>query len=208
MRFLAPFLLALPFISWAQTDCTLELDKDSIQVFTCPRADSRYKTVKSTFTVNAALGELASAILDIGRYGEWQYKTQSVKVLKQVSEREVVCYTRVEAPVLTQDRDFVIRLTVDPDPMTKGMIVEAVSLPEYLPPVEDVIRVPYSRAKWTVVPAERGKLSVEYIIDIDLGGSVPPWIVNLFSAKAPYETFRDLKDVIGHYRGKRLPFLE
>lgn len=201
------FLFLLPWITYAQSDCSLELEKDSIRVYTCPRTDSRFKTVKSTFTVNSKLTELAAAILDIDNYGAWQYKTVNARVLKRVSEREIVYYTRVEAPVLTQDRDFIIRLTVDPDPMTKGMIVEAVSLPDYLPGVADVVRVPFSRARWNIQPLSPGKLSVEYVIDIDLGGSVPPWIVNLVAPKAPYETFSALRSIMVNYQGRNVGFI-
>lgn len=196
-----------PLFTVAQPECTLELEKDSIKVYMCARTDSRYKTVRSSFTVNSTLSQLAVALLDIEQYDKWQYKTISARILKQVNEREVIYYTKVQAPVLTNDRDFVIRLTIDPDPMTKGMIVEAVSIPEYLPPVENVIRVPYSRARWNVVPRGEGKLSVEYTIDIDLGGSVPPWVVNLVAPKAPYETFNALREKIGDYRGRSVPFI-
>lgn len=191
-----------------QSDCTLELSRDSINVYTCPRADSRYKTIKTTFTLQSSLSQLAAAVLDIENYATWQYKTARVNVLKKISDSEVVYYTEVEAPALTSNRDFVIRLTVDPDPMTKGMIIEAVSLPDFTPPVDGVIRVPYSRARWTVVPVGKDRLSVEYIIDIDLGGSVPPWLVNLFAAKAPYETFRALRDQIGRYSGQQVSFIK
>ncbi len=207
MKFLFFLFLLLPGLLRAQSDCNLELDRDSIKVYTCVRPESRYKTVQSTFVINGTLGELAAAILDVEHYGAWQYKTLSAKVLQQVSEREVVYYTRVEAPVLTQDRDFVIRLTVDPDPMTKGLIVEAVSLPDYAPPVEDVVRVPYSRARWAITHSGKKKLMVNYSIDIDLGGSVPPWIVNLVAPKAPYETFKALRDVMPRYRGKAARFI-
>ena len=201
------FLIFLPLVTFAQPDCKLELDKDSIQVYLCRRADSRYKTVKSKFNLNATRGELASALLDIERYHTWNYRTLSARVIKQVSERELMYYTLIESPVLTQDRDLVVRLTVDPDPMTGGMIVEAVSLPDYLPEVNDVIRVPYSRARWNIVPVSPGKLAVEYTIDIDLGGSVPAWMVNLVAHKAPYETFAALREVIGNYRGQKVSFI-
>jgi hypothetical protein len=207
MRSLLVLLLLMPLGALSQSGCQLELDKDSISVYTCPRPDSRYKTIKSVFQINGTLSELAAALLDINGYKAWQYKTSSVRVLNRISDREVVYYTEVEAPVLTSNRDFVIRLTVDPDPMTKGMVVEAVSIPDYIPAVEDVIRVPYSRARWSVTPAGPGRLAVEYVIDIDLGGAVPPWIVNLFAAKAPYETFKSLREVIGNYRGQRVSFL-
>lgn len=207
MRLLTLLFILASRLSVAQSDCSLELDKDSIAVYTCPRADSRYKTIKSVFQIAATRSELAAALLDVDGYKAWQYKTASVRVLNRISDREVVYYTEVEAPALTSNRDFVIRLTVDPDPMTKGIIIEAVSIPEYLDEVEDVIRVPYSRARWLVTPAGPGRLAVEYTIDIDLGGSVPPWIVNLFAAKAPYETFNSLRTVIGKYRGQQVSFI-
>jgi hypothetical protein len=207
MRFALLFLLA-PFLTVAQPECSLELEKDSIKVYTCARADSKYKSVKSVFTVNSTLPQLAAALMDVDGYKVWQYKTERARILKRVSDRELIYYTEVSAPVLTSNRDFIIRLTLDPDPMTKGMIAEAVSLPEYLPPVENVIRVPYSRAVWRVTPAGPGKLSVEYSIDIDLGGSVPPWMVNLVAPKAPYETFKALRETIGNYSGKTVPFIK
>jgi hypothetical protein len=200
--------LVIPYCSLAQEDWSLELEKDSIKVYTSKRADSRYKTVKAVFTVDSSLPQLAAAVLDIDNYAAWQYKTASVRVLQKISDREVVYHTEVEAPAVATNRDFVIRLTVDPDPMTKGLIIEAVSIPEFIPEVEDVIRVPYSRARWTVIPVKKGKLSVEYIIDIDLGGSVPVWLVNMLAPKAPYETFNAFRNVIGKYKGQEVQFLE
>lgn len=207
MRRILFLTLMHPLRLMAQPDCSLELDKDSIRVYTCPRPDSRYKTIRTNFVMEGTLPELAAAILDIEHYADWQYKTASARVLKKVSDQELFYHTEVDAPVLTSNRDFVIRLTIDPDPMTKGMIVEAVSIPDYMPPLEGVIRVPYSRARWIAIPSGKGKLSIEYVIDIDLGGSVPPWIVNLFASKAPYETFSALRRVMGRYRGKNVPFL-
>lgn len=201
-------VLLIPCCSLAQADWSLELEKDSILIYTGKRADSRYKTVKAVFTVDSSLPQLAAAVLDIENYAAWQYKTASVKVLQKISDREVVYHTEVEAPALTSNRDFVIRLTVDPDPPTEGLIIEMVSIPGFIPEVEDVIRVPYSRAKWIVVPVQQGKLSVEYTIDIDLGGSVPVWLVNMLAPKAPFETFNSFRQIIGKYKGQKVSFLD
>ncbi len=207
MRFCWLLFFVTPLFAVAQPECSLELDKDSILVYTCAQANSKYKSVKSIFTITSSLSQLAAALLDIEHYDTWQYKTVSARVLKKVSDREVIYYTEVAAPVLTDNRDFVIRLTLDPDPMTQGMIVDAVSLPDYIPAVDGVIRVPYSRARWRVIPIGAGKLSVEYTIDIDLGGSVPPWVVNLVAPKAPYETFKALREKISDYSGRSVPFI-
>jgi len=205
MRFFLAFLFACP-ACFAQTDCKLKLDKDSIKVYSCISTNSKFKTIRSTFTVNANVQKIADFLMDIEFYGAWQYKTVSARVLKKVSSREVIYYTEVAAPVMTSNRDFVIRFTVDRDPKTKGLIAEAVSIPEYIPHVDQVIRVPYSVARWVIQPTGHGKLNVEYTIDIDLGGSVPPWIVNLLAHQAPYETFKALREKIGKYKaGSRVP---
>jgi fatty-acid desaturase len=40
---------------------------------------------------------------------------------------------------------------------------------------------------------------VEYVIEIDFGGVVPVWVVNSLAHKAPYETFKSMKEQIGRY---------
>lgn len=199
--------LLIVFAGLGQKNCTLKLDKDSIKVYACVSPNSRFKTIKSTFTVNSSLARMRTVLMDIDFYAAWQYKTVSARVLKKVSDRELIYYTEVAAPVLTSNRDFVIRLTVDQDPLTKGLIAEAVSIPEYLPHIEKIIRVPYSRARWTIQQAGAGQLKVEYTIDIDLGGSVPPWLVNLLAHQAPYETFKALREKIVKYKDNHTRFI-
>ena len=91
--------------------------------------------------------------------------------------------------------------------MTKDMIIDAVSIPDYLPPAKNVVRVPYSVARWKIKSIDPARLMVEYTIDIDLGGAVPPWLVNLVAHQAPYETFKALKESIEKYRGRSVSFI-
>jgi len=206
MRICILLLVSISFCQ-AQRDCTLKLDKDSIKVFACAAVNSKFKSIRSEFIVNSNLHQMAAVLLDIDFYEDWQYKTVSAKVLKKLSEQELIYYTEVAAPILTSNRDFVIRLTVAPDPMTKGLIATAVSEPHHIPAIDNIVRVPYSKATWVITPLGPNKLAVTYTIDIDLGGSVPPWLVNLLSHQAPYETFKALREKIGDYRGKRVHFL-
>ena len=189
-------------------DCTLKLNKDSIKVYTCAVANSKFRAVKTVFNVNSSLSQLAAMVLDIDKYKGWQYKTKSAKVLKKVNEKEIIYYTEVEAPILTSNRDFIIRLTIDQNPQTRVMIIDAVCIPDYLPPVEGVVRVPFSSAKWIVRPLTHTKVSVEYYIEIDLGGAVPPWLVNMVAPKAPYETFNALRSGIKDFKGKKVSFVK
>lgn len=147
MRLILLLGLCIPFTVGAQSNCLLRLDKDSIRVYTCTPTKSKFKSIRTTFEVDGTLSELVAMVLDIDHYKAWQYKTISAKVLKKVSDQEVIYYTEVGAPIVTSNRDFVIRLTVHKPPMTKDMIIDAVSIPDYLPPAKNVVRVPYSVAR-------------------------------------------------------------
>ncbi len=201
MKFACILLLFAALDCVAQEDCELKLNKDSIKVFTCIKANSKFKLVRTTFELRSSLPQLAAMVLDIDHLGDWQYKTLSAKLLKRVSERELIYHTEVAAPILTSNRDFVIQLTLDQDPKTRVLTIDLVSIPDYIPPNKGVVRVPFSKARWTVKPLSASRLSVEYYIEIDLGGAVPPWLVNIVAPQAPYETFKALRAQIRKYKG-------
>ena len=146
--------------------------------------------------------------MNLDSYKDWQYKTISTTLLKKVNEREIIYHTEVEAPSLTSNRDFVIRLTINQNLRTKELYIEAVSIPDYIPPVDKVIRVPFSKAYWKVKPVSAHKLAIEYYIEIDLGGAVPPWMVNLVAHQAPHETFKNLRKVIPKYKSSKASFVK
>ncbi|CAN5287470.1 START domain-containing protein [soil metagenome] len=198
----------IPSFSVFSQDCDLKVNKNGIKVYTCELNNSKFKAIKSTFQLNCTLSELAAALLDVENCGKWQYKTLKANILKAVNEKKIIYYTEVEAPVLTSNRDFVIQLNIEQNPRTKEMKVDLVSLPEYIPVKDGIIRVPYSKAVWNVIPLSTNILQVEYYIELDLGGDVPPWMVNMVAPKAPYETFKDLKAVIGNYKGKTVSFIK
>ncbi len=208
MRWIPILLLLSVLGTKAQTDCNLKLEKDSIKVFMCKVVNSKFRSVKTTFEINSRLSQLADIVMDIDSYKSWQYKTVSAKILKKVSDHEIIYHTVVEAPSLTSNRDFVIRLTIQQDPITREMIIEAVSIPDFIPKAKEVVRVPYSRAQWTVKPISANKLAIEYYVEIDLGGLVPPWAVNLVAHQAPYETFKNLRKKIGDYKGRKVSFVK
>ena len=165
--------------STAQNNCALKLEKDSIRVYTCDVQNSKFKSVKASFQMRSSLSQLAAMVLDIDHYGAWQYKTLSARILNKVNEREIIYYTEIAAPVLTNNRDFVIQLNLSQNPHTREMIIETVSVPGHVLPKKEVIRVSYSKARWIVKPLSSGLLQVDYYIELDLGGMVSNTIISL-----------------------------
>ena len=202
------FLFLSINISRAQRNCDLKLEKDNIKIYTCDVVNSKFKAVSASFEIESTLSQLAAMVLDIDHYDAWQYKTLSSRILNRVSEREIVYYTEIAAPVLTDNRDFVIQLTIDQNPHTREMTIEAVSIPGHVLPKDGVIRVSYSKARWIVKPVSNTSIRVDYFIELDLGGMVPPWMVNMVAPQAPYETFKALRAKIGNYKVKGVAFIK
>ena len=200
MKFTCILVLVSGLHCAAQTDCELKLNKDSIKVYTCFRENSKLKSVRTTFELQSNLSQLAAIVLDIDHLGDWQYKTVRARMLKKISDREIIYYTEVAAPILTSNRDFVIQLTVNQDPQTRMLTIDLVSIPDYIPHENGVVRVPFSKARWKVNPLSGSRLYVEYDIEIDIGGAVPVWLVNMVAPQAPYETFKALREKIGKYK--------
>jgi hypothetical protein len=199
-------LLAIPLKG--QSDCTPKLEQDSVKIWICKVSDMKYRAVKSTFLMKGRLQQIAAMILDIERMGAWNYKTISSRMLKKISDHELIYYTEIGAPVLTDNRDFVIHLTMKQDQKSKEITVDLVSMPDYLPPKKNVVRVPFSEARWTIRPIDRSTLQIDYYVEIDLGGSVPPWMVNVVAHRAPYETFLGMKSQIGKYKNSKVSFIK
>jgi hypothetical protein len=86
----------------------------------------------------------------------------------------------------------VAHLKVNQDPHTKVVTIDGPVVANYVPEKKDIVRVKNSFGKWVLTPQKNG-VRIEYTLETDPGGSLPAWLVNLFVAKGPHETFVKLK---------------
>ncbi len=213
MKYKKMFVLATMMVSFlgskAQEEWKLKTDKDNIKIYSKSTPDSKMKTLKVVCPIDARLTQLAALILDINATTEWVYKTKSAIVQKQVSPSEVIYYSEINMPWPLSDRDFIVRVKVTQDPATKIVTVNTENLPSFLPEKKDIVRVKHSEAKWVFRPLPKNQVLMEYTLVVDPGGSIPTWLVNMFSTKGPFECFKNLKAQINKpaYLKARLPFV-
>ena len=187
-------LLAITELASAQNGCVLKKDKDNIKVYSCKEEDSKFKTVRAEFELNASIEEYIAIVTDIDNYKEWHYRVVNPRLLNKISNTELIYYTQISAPWPVSNRDLILRLKLERNTSTKALTVTLESIADYLPTVKNVVRVPASYSKMTLTPIENSKLKAEYFIKVDPGGQMPAWVVNLVSTQAPYETFKNLMD--------------
>ena len=141
---------------------------------------------------------------------KWVYKTSlNPGYLKPLSATDLFFYTEVDCPWPIENRDLVVHMNLMQDLQNKVMTIKACNVNDYLPDKHNIVRMKYSMVIWTVTPLNDKQFIVDYRIQIDPGGSVPAWILNLFASKGPYESFMRLKEEIKlpQYEQAKFPFL-
>jgi hypothetical protein len=187
------FFFAAGRVSYGQESWKLKSNKDDIAIYTKDVPDSRFKGIKVVCELNATLSQLVAVVMDVNTAVEWVYSTRSAMVLKQVSPSELYYYSEVNVPWPASNRDFIARLSVMQDARTKVVTILGPVFPDYIPEKKDIVRVRHSEGKWIIMPVSKDRVRVEYTLNMDPGGNIPAWLVNMFATKGPYESFRKLK---------------
>jgi hypothetical protein len=211
MKFRLYIFLALALsgqVVRSQDNWELKTDKDGIKVYKS-HSNAKFDQLKLECTIDASLSALVAALLDVGSYPQWVYHTRTASILKKVSEHELYFYEQIESPFGASDRDLVVVTKITQDKDTKVVHVSVKSVSNYIPPKKGYVRVPMSDEKWTITPISKNSSKIDYHLEIDPGGSVPAWLVNQFSQKGPYESFRQLKKHVTteKYRDAHVSFI-
>jgi len=187
-------VLFLPIIGVAQSNCELKKEKDNIRIYGCRANGSALDDILVEFEVNATIDKYLPIVLDVTRYHEWRYRELNHKLLKKISDFDLIYYAQISAPFPLSDRDLVLHLKINQDSLTKILTVTIESMPDYIPPVKDIVRVPSSSTTLTFVPLSESRLKVRCYARVNPGGQIPAWVVNMFSTQGPYETFKNLNE--------------
>lgn len=184
----------------------LHSEKDGIQVFTQPVSNSAFKAVKAVGVVEASLSRIAYVLMDVKTTKEWVYGTKVCTLLKQMTPSDLIYYSEVDLPWPASNRDFIIRITLTQDPKTRVMTIVAENMPTYISEKNGIIRIQRSSGLWHITPIDANHVKVEYTLQVDPGGWIPAWLVNMVASTGPYQSFIGLRKQVNKekYKDARL----
>ena len=110
----------------------LHAEKDGVQIFTQPVSNSAFKAVKAVGIVESNLSRIAFVLMDVNTTKEWVYGTKVCSLLKQMTPADLIYYSEVDLPWPASNRDFIIRITLTQDPVSKVMTIVAENMPKYV----------------------------------------------------------------------------
>lgn len=195
MKLMLTILLAISWIS-IPDDCNLKRDQDGIKVYTCKTVGEKLRSLRAEFILkDLTIDQLEDFLLDVDGYKRWQYNMIESRMLKKVSDRDMIYRTVVDAPWPVENRELIVRYTSERDTVRQTMNIVIANDSYSYPESDDLIRVPSSYATWNIV-TQGNDLKVEYALRIDPGGSVPAWLINIAMAEGPHHSFRNMKRLL------------
>jgi len=177
------------------TDCVLKKEKEDIKVYTCKSDTSKFRSLQAEFVIeNTSIEELKAFMFTVSNYTDWQYDATEASMLKRMNENEMIYRVVIDAPWPVDNRELIVQFsTAIHDADHANFYIKTISS-EY-PVSDDLIRIPFSQARWDITRINKS-LHVTYHMNIDPGGYVPAFLINLAMAEGPYKSFRSLKQLI------------
>jgi hypothetical protein len=166
---------------------------EGIQVYTAAVGTTGRKYIKVTAALTGTLEQVKTVFRNIAQQKAWVYGTKQSYLLERTTENNLLYYNETALPWPVSNRDVAIHMQLIEDSLRQVLVITQQGMANAAPVHKGIVRVPHLVGHWEFRNEGNSKLQAVYLLDIDPGGSVPLWLVNLFVAKGPYETFVKLQ---------------
>ena len=197
---------SLPEMRWEKLH-----EKDGIVVSRSTVAGARVVAFKGEGRVDAPLLKVAHVVIDPARGTEWVDSLTESRKVRTTGPFEFVEYDRFAMPLFVKDRDLVTRVTMEPDPRARRVVIRFVSIEDPdVPPTPKCVRANLVHSMFELEQVGPGATVVKAEILCDPRGSLPKWLVNYFQKSWPVTTLKALRrqavrpDVTDHPELQRL----
>ena len=167
--------------------------KDGIKISSRHSQVSPFDDIRVELDVVGNIGQLETILEDVSRYKEWSYATKVSRLVKSQGPGKFIYYTEIEVPWPATNRAFYAGFELKKNIAEGSMRIVAVNIPDYGPVPKDLIQVPLSKGTWNISTNANRSIHIDYILEMNPGGSLPVWILNLFSTKGPLESFENIR---------------
>ena len=169
------------------------------QVFSQQREGEPFVRYQVRGTIDATPDTLVKTASRLSADPSRAPEGQTRKVIVH-TDTETVLHTSIDLPMMFSDRDIVSRgVKSAPDPKTGTVRIDFKSIDHpSVPPREGFIRLQRTGGFWEFVPdgEKRSKVTLETYVD--LGGSLPAWLVSGMMASNTIGNFEDVaKEAVG-----------
>jgi hypothetical protein len=196
-------VLPAPALAWQ-----LVHDAGGVRVERRDYAGSPLQEVRGKTRVQATLNAVMALLKDAPFNARWVYRSGGARILAQNGYEQAYVYGVVDAPWPMSDRDTVVRFDYQQDPQTRTIRIDIVNFPDYIPPLDGLVRVPEFGGFWLLRPEPGGWVEVTYQVYGDPGGFIPVWLANQAAAVSVTRTLLNMDAAVKVYADARSPHVQ
>ena len=187
-------LIFLKLGLYGQAGWTVVKEKDGIKISSRPAASSQFNDIHVELDLPGNIDQLKKILLDVDHYKDWSYATKKSMLIKQLGPGKLIYYSEFEVPWPATNRYFYANVDLKEDSAAHSINMIAINLAGYQPIPKDLVEVSLTRGIWKISTNSKNSIHIDYTLELNPGGSLPSWVINLFSSKGPFETFENIKD--------------
>lgn len=194
-RLLRTFIfILLPLFSSGQSAWKLEKNKNGIKVYSSQLPNSDYKAIRAECLMAGNYSGLISTITDVPLFTTWIYHAKICSLMVQNSDLDFIYYSETSLPWPLSDRVAAVHVVINTDSLPKFMTITGSGECWRIPESDDFVPVTHYSAHWNVTMPTANTIFIKYELELNPGGEIPVWIINMFAANGPYETFSNLAE--------------
>ncbi len=166
----------------------LVLEKDGVQVYQMDVAGSSTHKFKGVVTYDKySMSNIIAPMVDPAIADDctkWVPNCLGYKLLQDwdpVRKTNIQLWTIELFPPLLP-REILLQGSIVQDAQTKVVTIENIAVPNKIAPNDCCVRLQQVHNVWTFTPSEDGKIKVEFVQDLDMGGMFPDFLLNLGGA--------------------------
>lgn len=194
------FLLIVSFLFFSvngEPEWKKRKEKSGIVIYTRAIENAPIDEFKGQVTLlNTTFTEVLDLISDIENYPKWMSGCMEAEILLQKGKYYDIHYFTVKAPWPVKNRDAVYELTIKLSNNNTFARIDLEPRGDYIKEKDDFVRLYKGSGFWELEKIDKNKVHVTYQFLGDPGGKVPVWLANSYVVTNPYETLKNLKDLV------------
>lgn len=151
-------------------------DKKGVKVYAMKVPGQNLKKFLAVFRVKAKLSSIVGFMQD--NESEIDVGFEKAREIERHGSQMNLTTWRSVFPRPYYDRDFVVRHTFTQNPANKEVFYAIQALPDRLPIDSCCVRVPMMNNDWQITPLPNGEVEIRWVIDMDIGGVMPYFMIN------------------------------
>jgi hypothetical protein len=167
---------------------------ESITMFSGERNKYGMTQYKIKLIIDTTLNDFLSFFVDVEHAVNWVYDTESVRLLKQVSQNQYIIQTIFNTPWPLNNRVLTTTSTIfsGSDGLSASIEISDTQDPQYLAQ-SDLIAIEHFQARYDLLQ-KGNKLIIQYQMDASSSGNIPNWLANEILPTNLLHTFINMRE--------------